>query len=136
MSMLARPAASVTPAESIAPFDGHPPTPARTRADAMARFEGDEVFFDRIVPLFRHAANEQAAALAEAAERGDLAKIQHWAHTLKGSLLTVGAQPTAALAERVERCAQEGRTEGMTGRIRRLAAETAIIVANLSPELR
>lgn len=134
MSIVARPAETGT--ESLAPFDGQPPTPARTRADAMARFEGDQVFFDRIVPLFRQAANEQAAALAEAAERGDAAKIQHWAHTLKGSLLTVGAQSTAERAERVERAAREGDLDGMMGRVRRLAAETAIVVANLSPELR
>lgn len=136
MTTAVRPPVIETPSESLAPFDGRPPTPARTRADAMARFEGDEVFFDRIVPLFRQAANEQAAALAEAAERGDLAKIQHWAHTLKGSLLTVGAQSTAERAEGIERAAREQRIEGMTGRVRRLAAETAIIVANLSPELR
>jgi HPt (histidine-containing phosphotransfer) domain-containing protein len=133
MSRFAPPAETVT--ESLAPFDGRPPTPASCRADALARFEGDVFFFERIVPLFRQAANEQAAALADAAERGDLDKVQHWAHTLKGSLLTVGAASTADLAQRIELAAGEGYGEGLTGRVRRLAAETAIIVANLSPEL-
>ena len=89
MTLLAAHAA--TDLQTPAPFDGRPPEPNRTRADAMARFEGDKVFYERIVPLFCAAATEQACSLVEAAAAGDRDRIQHWAHTLKGSLLTVGA---------------------------------------------
>jgi HPt (histidine-containing phosphotransfer) domain-containing protein len=118
--------------ETPAPFDGRPPEPTRTRADAMARFEGDEAFYSRIVPLFCAAATEQACALVEAATAGDRHTIQHWAHTLKGSLLTVGATRSAELAEYVERTGRERQLDGLTVQVRRLAAETAIIVAHLA----
>jgi HPt (histidine-containing phosphotransfer) domain-containing protein len=118
---------------ALEPFDGHPPSAARTRADALARFENDEAFYDRIVPLFRQAASEQAEALLEAATRGDVQALQHWAHTLKGSLLTVGASATAERAEEIERAAREGRLDGLAARVKRLVAEAAIVVAHLTP---
>ena len=129
MTLLA--AHDATDLETNAPFDGRPPEPSRTRADAMSRFEGDTVFFARIVPLFCSAATEQACALVEAAAAGDRERIQHWAHTLKGSLLTVGATPSAELAERIERAGRERRLEGLPALVRRLVAETATIVAHL-----
>jgi HPt (histidine-containing phosphotransfer) domain-containing protein len=118
---------------ALAPFDGHPPTASRTRADAMARFENDEAFYDRIVPLFRQAASDQAEALLEAAARGDAQALQHWAHTLKGSLLTVGASATAERAEEIERAARERRLDGLYARVEQLVAEAAIVVAHLTP---
>lgn len=128
------PLATVTASdlETPVPFEGRPPTPAHTRAEAMARFEGDAVFYERIVPLFCSAATEQACALVEAAAAGKQDPIQHWAHTLKGSLLTVGANPSATLAEAIERAGHEGRLAGLPSLARRLAAETAIIVAHLA----
>jgi HPt (histidine-containing phosphotransfer) domain-containing protein len=98
----------------------------------MARFEGDSIFYERIVPLFCAAATEQACALVEASTAGDRDQIQHWAHTLKGSLLTVGANASADLAERIERAGREHRLEGLPALVRCLVAETAIIVAHLS----
>jgi HPt (histidine-containing phosphotransfer) domain-containing protein len=62
--------------------------------------------------------------------------VQHWAHTLKGSLLTVGASATAAHAETVELAARTRQLEGLEARTRRLAAEAAIIVAHLGPASR
>ncbi len=106
--------------EAFEPFDGRPPTAARTRADAMARFDNDEAFYDRIVPLFGHAASEQAEALLEASARG-------------GSLLTVGASATAERAEEIECAARERRLDGLAVRVNRLVAEAAIIVAHLTP---
>lgn len=118
---------------ALEPFDGHPPSAARTRADAMARFENDEAFYDRIVPLFRQAASDQASALLEAAAGGDAQALQHWAHTLKGSLLTVGASATAERAEEIEHAAREQRLDGLDARVRRLVAEAAVVVAHLTP---
>jgi HPt (histidine-containing phosphotransfer) domain-containing protein len=128
------PLATVTASnlETPVPFEGQPPAPARTRAAAMARFEGDAVFYERIVPLFCSAATEQACALVEAAAAGEREPIQHWAHTLKGSLLTVGANSSAALAEAIEHAGQEGRLQDLPSLARRLAAETAVIAAHLA----
>jgi HPt (histidine-containing phosphotransfer) domain-containing protein len=117
----------------LEPFDGRPPSAELTRAGAMARFEDDAGFYARIVPLFRQAASEQSACLIAALERGDTLAVQHWAHTLKGSLLTVGANATASSAEEVELAARERRLDGLDARARRLAAEVAIIAGHLAP---
>jgi HPt (histidine-containing phosphotransfer) domain-containing protein len=117
---------------TLLPFDGDPPSAASTRADAMARFENDGAFLQRIVPLFREAAIEQSRALIDAADAGDARRIQHWAHTLKGSLLTVGAGPVAGRAEHIETAAREQRVDGLAPLCRRLAAETLVIADQLS----
>ena len=120
----------------LEPFDGRPPSAELTRADAIARFEDDLALFERIVPLFRQAAGDQVAALLEAVERGDAMAVRHWAHTLKGSLLTVGANATAGRAEEVERAALGQRPEALRAQVHRLTAETRTIVSHLSPPSR
>lgn len=131
MTALDAPQCTDAPGGVSAPFDGHPPHAEDTRALAMARFDGDTDFFARIIPLFRQAAVDQAGSLADAAERRDAALIQHWAHTLKGSLLTVGANATAARAEALETAARNGRTEGLRDAVRQVVAETLIIARQL-----
>jgi HPt (histidine-containing phosphotransfer) domain-containing protein len=118
--------------EVPAPFDGHPPSAARTRAAARARFDNDAVFYARIVPMFEQAATEQARSLVLALGRRDAPLAAHLAHTLKGSLLTVGAMEAAIRAERVERAALQEAFDGLLVRAMQLSAETAIIVAQLS----
>lgn len=135
---MSRPSASAHAPSPVSPlpFDGHPPSPGRSRADAIERFEGDPVFFERIVPLFRQATLDQSAALEAALARGDLDQVRHWAHTLKGSLLTVGADPSAEQAARIELAVREGRAHELPGLVGRLMAEVAVIVANLAPDAR
>jgi HPt (histidine-containing phosphotransfer) domain-containing protein len=116
----------------LPPFDGHPPSASRTRADAMARFGHDTAIYERIVPLFGTAATGQANAIIEAVGAADRGRIAHWAHTLKGSLLTVGAMQTAIRAERVELAAREGRIDGLMPWALQLAAETAVIAGQLA----
>jgi len=115
------------------PFDGCSPRRADTRADALARFENDEAFLERIVPLFIQSAREQSAALTVAIRRGDPAQVQHWAHTLKGSLLTVGAAIPAARAGRIEQQAARHRLDGLSELIALLVAETTLVVEHLEP---
>jgi HPt (histidine-containing phosphotransfer) domain-containing protein len=131
MTALDAPHCTGSPAGVPVPFDGHPPHPEDTRALAMARFDGDLDFFARIIPLFRQAAIDQASSLADATDRGDAAQVQHWAHTLKGSLLTVGANATAARAEAVETVARAGQIEGLRDAVRQVVAETLIIARQL-----
>jgi HPt (histidine-containing phosphotransfer) domain-containing protein len=115
------------------PFDGRPPDAERTRAAAMARFEGDDVFYARIVPLFRQAVSDQSRGLLEAVRARDAAKITHWSHSLKGSLLTVGAIEVAERAEFIEAAAGAARLDGLALRAVRLIAEAAVIVEQLDP---
>jgi HPt (histidine-containing phosphotransfer) domain-containing protein len=126
------PIADATASDTL-PFDGRPPSPERTRADAMARFENDAAFFDRIVPLFRQAVIDQSASLLASAERRDAGQVVHWAHTLKGSLLTVGANEVAIRAERLEIAARDGRLDALPAMAGRLAAEACVIGELLAP---
>ena len=66
-----------------------------------------------------------------AMDSGNSSKLQHWAHTLKGSLLTMGAAQTAARAESIERAAAEGRLAELPSQVRQVVAETVVIVAQL-----
>jgi HPt (histidine-containing phosphotransfer) domain-containing protein len=131
--MIESPAAD-TARDTLAPFDGRPPPAERTRAEALARFELDEGFYARLVPLFRQAALDQSRALTAAAARGDGAQLQHWAHTLKGSLLTVGANLPAAHAERIEQLARERRLDGVAALVAQVVAEAAVVVEQLDPD--
>jgi hypothetical protein len=115
------------------PFGGCPPDAGQTRAAAMVRFEGDEVFYARIVPLFRQAVRDQSRGLLEAVHNRDAAMITYWSHTLKGSLLTVGAGEVAERAEYIEAQASAGRLDGLALLSVRLTAEAALIVEQLDP---
>jgi len=114
-------------------FDGTPPTADASRASALACLEGDESLFERVVPLFRRAALEQSQSLREAFDQGDRPKVQHWAHTLKGSLLTVGARVSARHASEVERIAREHGLDGLQPAVMQVIGETAVIADHLSP---
>lgn len=113
------------------PFDGRPPTAAETRRLALARFDGDAGFLEQIVPLFRQACVDQSRALVAAMAAGDAPTVQHWSHTLKGSLLTMGADSTAMRAEVIERAAAKGRLADLEALVRQVVAETMVIVAQL-----
>lgn len=127
------PAARPTEPTRLALFDGTPPTQDESHANALACFEGDASLLERIAPLFRNAALEQAQALLDALDRGDRPKVQHWAHTLKGSLLTVGARLSARHASEVERIAREDGIDGLLGAVTQVVDETRLIADHLSP---
>lgn len=126
-------AASPPEPESLPLFDGAPPTPDESRANALACLEGDASLLERIAPLFRRAALEQAQSLRDALDREDGPNVRHWAHTLKGSLLTVGAKPTARHASEVERRAREHGLDGLRQAVMQVVDETAVIADHLSP---
>jgi HPt (histidine-containing phosphotransfer) domain-containing protein len=127
------PAAPRPEPPSLPPFDGTPPTPEESIANALACFESDSSLFDRIAPHFRRAALEQAQSLRRALEQHDQAQVRHWAHTLKGSLLTVGARLTARHASEIERIAREQGLDGLEPAVMRVIDETRVIADHLSP---
>lgn len=115
------------------PFDGAPPSAEATRDRALARFENDGAFLARIAPLYRRAVDEQGAALLAATDSGDAKAVRHWAHTLKGSLMTVGAAGPVERAERIERAARDGRLEGLAAQAACVVAEARTIAVHLDP---
>lgn len=65
-----------------------------------------------VVELFLEDSREILAALVEGLSRHDNQAVQQGAHRLKGSLLTLGAKPAAAVARELE---QMGRTSTLEG---------------------
>lgn len=118
---------------SLAPFDGNPPARDDVRAAALSTLGDDESLLEMLMPHFCEASVTQAEAVIAAAQAADAPQVRHWAHTLKGTLLTVGAASSSALAARIELAAREGRTEGALEQATRLAAEVAILVEYLRP---
>jgi HPt (histidine-containing phosphotransfer) domain-containing protein len=121
------------PEFSPIPFDGNPPSKEEVRTAALATLGDDESLLEMLMPHFCEAAASQAEQVIEAAKAADAPQLRHWAHTLKGTLLTVGAGPSSSLAARIELAAREGRTEGATELATRLAAEVAVLADFLRP---
>jgi HPt (histidine-containing phosphotransfer) domain-containing protein len=61
--------------------------------------------------------------LRQASERGDVAAFLHAAHTLKGSLLQLGASEATAVAAELERVSRNGRLDGTAGQVAELEAQ-------------
>lgn len=118
---------------SVQPFDGAPPTRDHTRAQARSTLGDDNSLFEMLMPHFCEAATTQAASVIAAAQAQDAEQLRHWAHTLKGTLLTIGAAPSAALAARIELDARNAQLQGTTELATRLATEVAHLVAQLRP---
>lgn len=119
-------------AASLQAFEGSPPSKEDTRGRALAALGEDTQLFEMLMPHFCQACPEQLSALLQAVHRQDAEQLRHCAHTLKGSLLTVGASASAALAARIEAAARQGELQETAAWAERLAGETALLVAHLS----
>lgn len=117
----------------LEPFDASPPSREHVRAAALATLGDDESLLEMLMPHFCEASVSQAQSVIASAQAADAPQVRHWAHTLKGTLLTVGATTSSALAARIELAAREGRTEGAVEQATRLAAEVAVLVEYLRP---
>lgn len=126
-------ASSTTGSAGSQLFDGNPPTPAESRAAALEALSGDEGMLEILAPHFGGSAASQAQSVKSALLQGDSAQVRHWSHTLKGTLLTVGAKSSSALAARIERAAREGQLDGLGELVDRLIAETDVLISHLCP---
>ncbi len=113
------------------PFDGQVPTPDQSRSNAIEAMGGDASLLAAIAPHFGDAASAQVSSLREALAKQDAAQVRHWSHTVKGTLLTVGANRSAAIAARIEKTARDGEVAGLQPWVERLAAETEVVIGHL-----
>jgi len=81
---------------------------------AIERVGGDEDLFKEVVALYLQEYPELVARIGEAVERGDAELLQQSAHTLKGSLGTLGAEPAAQNALQLEMMGRQKRLDGAT----------------------
>jgi HPt (histidine-containing phosphotransfer) domain-containing protein len=117
----------------LLPFDGTPPSAGMTRERALDRCGGDGSFLARLGPVYRRSVDEQGAALLAASRGDDADAVRHWAHTLKGSLMTVGAVASAERAGRIERAASAGRLAGIAAQAACVVDEARTIAEHLDP---
>jgi HPt (histidine-containing phosphotransfer) domain-containing protein len=97
-------------------------------AQALAGTGGDAELLEELVRLFLGECPGWLTQIRDALARQDAAQLRRAAHTLKGTLATLGARPASAVAQRLEAM---GRTGEMAG-----AAETLAELEGLLDRLR
>jgi HPt (histidine-containing phosphotransfer) domain-containing protein len=80
----------------------------------MEAMKFGEEDIDRLIHAFTLTVPERLAALQEAVDQADAAKVVASGHTLKASLAVFGAKQAAELAGRLEQAGREGKLEEAT----------------------
>lgn len=94
------------------------------REEMLDRLGGDVEFLDDVLAVFLDESPKMMEAARGAVHDGDARRVERSAHTLKGALMNVAAEPAAELAARLETL---GREQSLDECPRVLAAlETAI----------
>jgi CheY-like chemotaxis protein len=77
------------------------------QSEGLRCFEGDEELYREVLLLFQEEAPQQMQSLHQAIHAGDLAMVQHYAHSLKSTAGNIGAQAMRQAALETE-CAGLG----------------------------
>ena len=94
------------------------------RREMLDRLGGDVEFLEDVLEVFLDESPKMMDATRGAVHDGDARRVERSAHTLKGALMNIAAEPAAELAARLETL---GREESLDDCPRVLAAlETAI----------
>jgi HPt (histidine-containing phosphotransfer) domain-containing protein len=122
------------PALSTQAFDGRAPSPEESKASARAIIGDDPTLLAMLAPVFAESSVSQLQKLAQALSQNDAAQVRHWAHSLKGSLASIGAAGPSARAGAIEARAKVHHLTGLGNQIDLLAAEVALVAANLTAD--
>lgn len=123
---------SRNPALSAQAFDGHPPSPEDSKSSARAIIGDDQSLLAVLAPVFAQSSVAQLQNLAQALAQSDTAQVRHWAHSLKGSLASIGAAGPSARASAIEARAKIHDLFGLDTQVALLAAEVTVVAANLT----
>ena len=115
-------------------FDGCAPSPEEPKARARAIIGDDQSLLAMLAPVFAQSSVSQLQKLAQALSQNDAAQVRHWAHSLKGSLASIGAAGPSARAGAIETRAKIHDLTGLGTQIDLLAAEVALVAANLTSD--
>jgi signal transduction histidine kinase/CheY-like chemotaxis protein/HAMP domain-containing protein len=102
---LTRVAAGIAPGAGGSPPDAAPASaeaPPYDRLRALASLSGDADLLDELVELFVAQCGPQLDAMHDSRARGDLDALRRAAHTLRGALASLHAEPARAAADAVE----------------------------------
>lgn len=115
-------------------FDGRPPSPEESKTRARAIIGDDPSLLAMLAPVFAQSSVTQLQKLSDAVTQSDAAQVRHWAHSLKGSLASIGAAGPSARASAIEARAKIHDLTGLGAQIELLAAEVAVVAANLTAD--
>jgi HPt (histidine-containing phosphotransfer) domain-containing protein len=115
-------------------FDGRTPSPEESKARARAIIGDDPSLLAMLAPVFAQSSVTQLQKLAQALSQNDAAQVRHWAHSLKGSLASIGAAGPSARASAIEARAKIHDLTGLGEQVDLLAAEVAVVAANLTAD--
>ena len=113
-------------------FDGHPPSPEESKLRARAIIGDDPTLLAMLAPVFAQSSVTQLQKLSDSLAQGDTVQVRHWAHSLKGSLASIGAAGPSARASAIEARAKIHDLAGLDTQIALLAAEVTVVAANLT----
>ena len=115
-------------------FDGHPPSPEESKIRARAIIGDDPTLLAMLAPVFAQSSVTQLQKLSDSLAQGDTAQVRHWAHSLKGSLASIGAAGPSARASTIEARAKIHDLAGLDTQTALLAAEVTVVAANLTAD--
>jgi len=120
------------PARSAAPVPAVAPAPEDVslaevvdRERALRRCAGDEALWRALVDIFFGQEAELTGLVGEGLASGDRGRVRLGAHTLKGTLMNIGAISAADAARRRERLCDEGEPDDLREAWRALSEELA-----------
>ncbi len=131
---LAKPVQAQALLDMLRQVTGGPPAPGGVvvvpiidTADVMARVDGDRELLAELVEIFREQARELVAALHEAVTAADAERVEHLAHTLRGSVANFGAHDTVRIAQELELAGRSGHLDNAASLVTELATHVAAI---------
>ncbi len=112
-------------ATGTTPGEAEPPEPAFDRNVLLNHVEGDRELLQEIIALFFEGTPAQLADIRGALERRDAVALARAAHTLKGTVGTVGGQKAFARALQLETLGRSGNLDGAEAVYKELEQEVA-----------
>jgi len=101
------------------------PRPAFDRAAALGRIGGDAELLAEVTAVYMEESAAMIDSLRDAVDAADPEAIRRAAHSIKGALLSIGAEPAAEAALAVERCGATRDLALVRTVLRRLEGELA-----------
>ena len=87
----------------------------------LSRVEGDVELLRTLVGVFKADRPHRMKEIEAALQASDAAALSAAAHTIKGALSVFGAEPARSIAEELETLGREGRIDGASALVERLA---------------
>jgi len=104
--------------------------------EAMEGVQGDHEIFRQIVQVFLEESEQLMRELAACSEQNDTAGIKRAAHSLKGAVLCIAAQPSVEIAVQIEECASQGDLSAVQSHISTMQKHLVCIRSSLARYLR